>query len=92
MLWSTHVLIAKSCVLCYNDIISHAATIMGSTKAYDDVHLQHYRVTLDMSVLGDFDPRQVDYKKVFDLQENEDVESYVEDLDTLAMRDVCPEW
>ena len=57
---------------------------MGSTKTYDDVHLQHYRVTLDMSVLGDFDPRQVDYKKVFDLQENEDVESYVEDLDTLA--------
>ena len=65
---------------------------MGSTKTYDDVHLQHYRVTLDMSVLGDFDPRQVDYKKVFDLQENEDVESYVEDLDTLAMRVVCPEW
>ena len=92
MLWSTHVLIAKSCVLCYNDIISHAATIMGSTKAYDDVHLQHYRVTLDMSVLGDFDPRQVDYTKVFDLQESEEVEVYVEDLDTLAMRDVCPEW
>ena len=82
MLWGTHVLIAKSCVLCYNDIISHAATIMGSTKAYDDVHLQHYRVTLDMSVLGDFDPRQVDYTKVFDLQENEEVEAYVEELDT----------
>ena len=92
MLWGTHVLIAKSCVLCYNDIISHAATIMGSTKAYDDVHLQLYRVTLDMSVLGDFDPRQVDYTKVFDLQENEEVEAYVEDLDTPRLRDVCPDW
>ena len=82
MLWSTHVLIAKSCVLWYNDIISHAATIMGSTKVYDDVQLQHYRVTLDMSVLGDFDPRQVNYAKVFDLQENEEVEAYVESLDS----------
>jgi len=54
--------------------------------------LQHYRVTLDMSVLGDFDPRQVDYTKVFDLQENEEVEAYVEDLDTPRKRDVCPDW
>ena len=95
MLWSTHVLIAKSCVLCYNDIISHAATIMGSTKAYDDVHLQHYRVTLDMSVLGDFDPRQVNYAKVFDLQEGEDVEAYIENLDTIehiTNSDCCPNW
>ena len=55
---------------------------MGSTKVYDDVQLQHYRVTLDMSVLGDFDPRQVNYAKVFDLQENEEVEAYVESLDS----------
>ncbi len=68
---------------------------MGSTKVYDDVHLQHYRVTLDMSVLGDFDPRQVDYAKVFDLQENEDVEAYVESLDTIehiTNSDSCPNW
>ena len=77
---------------CYNDTIPSAATIMGSSKAYDDVQLQHYRVTLDMSVLGDFDPRQVDYTKVFDLQENEEVEAYVEDLDTPRLRDVCPDW
>ena len=82
--------------LCYNELISHAATIMGSTKAYDDVHLQRYRVTLDMSVMGDFDPRQVDYTKVFDLQESEDVEVYVEDLEipTPAINYVNeePEW
>ena len=65
---------------------------MGSSKTYDDVHLQRYRVTLDMSVMGDFDPRQVDYTKVFDLQESEDVEVYIEDLDTLGTRDVSPEW
>ena len=65
---------------------------MGSSKTYDDVHLQRYRVTLDMSVMGDFDPRQVDYTKVFDLQESEDVEVYIEDLDTLGTRDVRPEW
>ena len=80
---------------CYNDTISHAATIMGSNKVYDDVHLQHYRVTLDMSVLGDFDPRQVNYSKVFDLQEGEDVEAYIENLDTIehiTNSDCCPNW
>ena len=82
--------------LCYNELISHAATIMGSTKAYDDVHLQRYRVTLDMSVMGDFDPRQVDYTKVFDLQDSEELEVYIEDLDNSTrwetVRDDSIDW
>lgn len=80
---------------CYNDTIPSAATIMGSSKAYDDVHLQHYRVTLDMSVLGDFDPRNIDYSKIFDLQESEEVDAYVENLDTIESiynSDSCPNW
>ena len=38
MLWSTHVSLAKCVCSCYNDTIPSAATIMGSSKAYDDVH------------------------------------------------------
>ncbi len=95
MLANTYVPLAKCVCTCYNELISHAATIMGSNKVYDDVHLQHYRVTLDMSVLGDFDPRQVNYAKVFDLQEGEDVEAYIENLDTIehiTNSDCCPNW
>ena len=69
---------------------------MGSSKIYDDVHLQRYRVTLDMSVLGDFDPRQVDYNKVFDLQDSEELEVYIEDLDNSTrwetVRDDSIDW
>jgi hypothetical protein len=41
-----------------------------------------YRVTLDLDVLGDFNPHQIDWNKVLDLQGDESCESYVEDLST----------
>lgn len=39
-----------------------------------------YRVTLEIEALQDFDPHQIDWNKVLDLQGNESVESYIEDL------------
>lgn len=39
-----------------------------------------YRITLELDVLGDFDPHQIDWKKLFNLENNESVRSYVEDL------------
>ena len=41
---------------------------------------QRFRVTLELDVLDDFDPHQIDWNKVLDLQGNERVSSYVEDL------------
>ena len=41
---------------------------------------QRYRITLDITVLDDFNPKQIDWRKVLDLQDNESVESVTEDL------------
>ena len=39
-----------------------------------------YRITLDVEVLSDFNPKQINWGKVLDLQCNETVESYIEDM------------
>ena len=42
---------------------------------------QRYRITLDLSVEDDFNPRDINWDKVFDLGGNETVETYIEELD-----------
>ncbi len=39
-----------------------------------------YRITLELNVLDDFNPHQIDWNKVLDLQGSEHITSYVEDL------------
>jgi len=51
-------------------------------NAYLTAQKMRYRVTLDLDVLGDFNPHQIDWNKVLDLQGAESCESYVEDLST----------
>lgn len=41
---------------------------------------QKYRVTLELEVLGDFDPHQIDWEKTLDIQPAESVNAYVENL------------
>tara|TARA_B000000437_G_C11572831_1_gene276039 strand:- start:484 stop:657 length:174 start_codon:yes stop_codon:yes gene_type:complete len=43
---------------------------------------QRYRITLDLNVLGDFNPHDIDWQKLLDIQGSESVETYVEDLST----------
>ena len=40
-----------------------------------------YRITLEIDALHDFNPHQIDFRKVLQLQDNEEVESVIEDLD-----------
>ena len=39
-----------------------------------------YRITLELDVVDDFNPRQIDWDKMFELQEDEHVECYIEEL------------
>ena len=39
-----------------------------------------YRITLELDVQDDFNPRQIDWKKVLEIQENECCQIYIEDL------------
>ena len=47
---------------------------------YSQAAKSKYRITLDVEVLSDFTPKQIDWAKVLDLQCNESVESYIEDM------------
>ena len=40
-----------------------------------------YRITLELDVESDFNHRDINWDKVFDLSGNESVESYIEELD-----------
>mgnify|MGYP001368005743 FL=1 len=49
--------------------------------AYQQAQKQRYRITLDLEVMEDFDPHQIDWEQLFELQGSERViDSYVEDL------------
>ena len=39
-----------------------------------------YRITLELDVMDDFNPHQIDWEELFNLEGNERVESYIEDL------------
>jgi hypothetical protein len=39
-----------------------------------------YRITLEVTAEDDFNPQQIDWRKMLDIGDNEHVESYVEDL------------
>ena len=39
-----------------------------------------YRITLELETLSDFNPHDISWEKVFQLQDNEKVESIIEDM------------
>ena len=51
------------------------------TVSYYNCTPTKYRITLELDVLDDFNPRQINWEKVFELQEDESVVSYIEELD-----------
>ena len=49
--------------------------------AISQAQKQRYRITLDIEVLEDFDPHQIDWEQLFELEGSERlIGSYVEDL------------
>ena len=47
---------------------------------YTPTKNKQVRVTLTLSVDSDFNARQIDWRKLFELEENEQIESYIEEL------------
>ena len=62
----------------YSTLITARSTLMS--VAYHQVQKQRYRVTIELEVLNDFDPHNLDWEKIFDLEPAEKVSAYVEDL------------
>jgi len=49
--------------------------------SYQLARKRRVRITLEFDVLSDFNPREIDFNKLFKLEPNESVESYIEDFD-----------
>ena len=49
------------------------------TVLYTEAQQKQVRVTLTLSVQDDFNARQIDWRKLFELQENEDCQAYIEE-------------
>ncbi len=64
----------------YNTFSNQRSALMS--VAYTQAQKQRYRITLDLSVFGDFDPHQIDWEKLFKLEPAEKCDAYVEDLST----------
>jgi len=47
---------------------------------YSQAAKSKYRITLDVEVLSDFNPKQINWAKVLEIQDNESIESYIEDM------------
>ena len=66
--------------LCYStNRYSQGSNPMPVTNAY--CIPTKYRITLELDVLDDFNPRQINWAKMFELAEDESVECYIEELD-----------
>jgi translation elongation factor EF-Ts len=49
--------------------------------SYQIAHKQHVRITLDLNVQSDFNARDIDFEKLFNLEPSERVEVYIEEFD-----------
>ena len=47
---------------------------------YSQATKSKYRITLEVDALIDFNPHQIDWRKVLDMQDNEEVQSIIEDM------------
>ena len=50
------------------------------TVLYNQAVKKKTRITLEVETLNDFNPHQIDWRKVLQLEDNESVESVTEDL------------
>ena len=48
--------------------------------SYQLAQKRRVRITLDLEVMSDFNPRDIDFEKLFKLEPNESVEAYIEDM------------
>jgi len=61
----------------FSSVKSHKVLMVS----YQMAQKRRVRITLDMEVLSDFNPREIDFEKVFKLEPTEKVEAYIEDMD-----------
>ena len=61
------------------DLTNTNSTLSLMSVLYTQAQKKHVRVTLTLDELNDFEARQIDWRKVLQLEPDETVESYIED-------------
>ena len=61
------------------DLTNTNSTLSLMSVLYTQAQKKHVRVTLTLDVLNDFEARNIDWRKVLQLEEDEVVQSYIED-------------
>ena len=61
------------------DLTNTNSTLSLMSVIYTQAQRKRVRVTLTLDVLNDFEARQIDWRKVLQLEPDETVESYIED-------------
>jgi hypothetical protein len=76
---NTHQVVDNNSQVFYNSSITPWSTLMS--VSYQSAQKQHVRITLDLSVLSDFNARDIDFERLFELEPNESVDVYIEEFD-----------
>ena len=63
----------------YNDSV-HSQGVRFMSIVYHQAQKQKYRITLELDVMEDFDPHNINWDELFDMGGDEHCEAYVEDL------------
>ena len=63
-------------------LLKHHTTRRIMPTIYQQAQKQRYRITLDIEALGDFDPHNINWERLFELEGSERCDAYVEDLST----------
>ena len=61
------------------DLTNTNSTLSLMSVLYTQAQKKHVRVTLTLDVLNDFEARQIDWRKVLHLEQDETVDCYMED-------------
>mgnify|MGYP001227354370 FL=1 len=75
---------SEICTLDFVDLRPYNLEVCN-TNVMELLTRQRYRITLDLDVLGDFDPRNLDWYELLDLSGSEEVRATVEDFDADAI-------
>lgn len=68
---------------------SYFTTRTSMSKVYAKAQKQRFRITLELDVLEDFNPRDINWERLFELEPAEKVSAYIEDLNRDPVWWVC---
>ena len=74
-----HTVIDNNSLVCYDNSVT-LTQANSMSVLYNQQTKSKYRITLELETLSDFNPHDISWEKVFELQDNERCKSIIEDM------------